>query len=96
MGENIKKLSQVCLTTPPHQGDWQGKEYQRDSEDYQKLLDIAYDALFQNEGFRRALIASGDAVLTHSIGKTDPKVTVLTRSEFCGRLMRLRAALTGK
>lgn len=72
---------------------WQGKEYQRDSEDYQKLLDIAYDALFQNEGFRRALAASGDAVLTHSIGKTDPKVTVLTRSEFCGRLMRLRAAL---
>ena len=72
---------------------WQGKEIQRDSDEYQTLLDRAYNALFQNEGFRRALAASGDAVLTHSIGKTDAKVTVLTRSEFCGRLMRLRSAL---
>ena len=75
---------------------WQGKEYKRDSDDYQKLLDRAYDALAQNDGFRRALVASGDAVLTHSIGRTNPKVTVLTRSEFCSRLMRLRAELTGK
>jgi N-glycosylase/DNA lyase len=73
---------------------WQGREIDRDSDDYQLLLDCAYDALFQNEGFRRALKASGDAVLTHSIGKTSPKVTVLTQSEFCGRLMRLRAALS--
>lgn len=69
---------------------WQGKEYHRDSSEYQELLDRAYEALAGNSGFRRALLASGDAVLTHTIGRTDSKETVLTRSEFCGRLMRLR------
>ena len=72
---------------------WQGTEYDRDSYEYQDLLDRAYAALFQNEGFRRALVASGESTLTHSIGKTSQKVTILTQSEFCGRLMRLRAAL---
>jgi predicted NAD-dependent protein-ADP-ribosyltransferase YbiA (DUF1768 family) len=72
---------------------WKGEEFHRDSDEYQQLLDVAYDALFQNDGFRRALKATGDAVLTHSIGKTDSKVTVLTRNEFCSRLMRLRAKL---
>lgn len=72
---------------------WQGVEYKRDSQEYQDLLDRAYAALFANEGFRKALAATGDAVLTHSIGKTSENVTVLTRSEFCGRLMRLRNVL---
>jgi hydrogenase maturation factor HypF (carbamoyltransferase family) len=73
---------------------WQGEVFDRDSDRYQQLLDLAYQAMFdQNEGFRKALKASEDAVLTHSIGKTSPKVTVLTQSEFCGRLMRLRATL---
>ena len=49
---------------------WKGKAYKRDSEDYQLLLDRAYDALSQNSGFQKALLATGDAVLTHSIGKT--------------------------
>jgi predicted NAD-dependent protein-ADP-ribosyltransferase YbiA (DUF1768 family) len=73
---------------------WQGEVFQRDGSDYQKLLDLAYQALFdQSEGFRRALKDSGDAVLTHSIGKTSQKVTILTQSEFCDRLMRLRDSL---
>jgi predicted NAD-dependent protein-ADP-ribosyltransferase YbiA (DUF1768 family) len=72
---------------------WQGKVYRRGEKEYQDLLDRAYDALFQNEGFRNALKASGNAVLTHSIGRTNEKETVLTQSEFCGRLMRLRAKL---
>jgi predicted NAD-dependent protein-ADP-ribosyltransferase YbiA (DUF1768 family) len=73
---------------------WQGKEYKRDSVEYQDLLDRAYEAMFrQNEGFRKALAASGEATLTHSIGKTSERVTVLTVREFCGRLTRLRAAL---
>ena len=69
---------------------WKGVEYDRQSKEYQELLDRAYDALAGNDGFRRALLASGDAVLTHSIGRTNPKETILTQSEFCGRLMRLR------
>jgi hypothetical protein len=44
----------------------------------------------QNTGFKTALIATGDAHLTHSIGKTNPKETILTVSEFCNRLHWLR------
>jgi predicted NAD-dependent protein-ADP-ribosyltransferase YbiA (DUF1768 family) len=69
---------------------WQGVEYKRDSEEYQHLLNRAYGALALNEGFRRALLSTGDAVLKHSMGRTNQKETILTQSEFCGRLMRLR------
>ena len=72
---------------------WKGVGYARESEEYQELLDRAYEALGANQGFRKALLASGDAVLTHELGGTDPKKTVLTRREFCGRLTRLRERL---
>lgn len=49
---------------------WQGVEIARSSEEYQILLDRAFDALAQNSGFRAALLATGNSVLTHSIGKT--------------------------
>jgi predicted NAD-dependent protein-ADP-ribosyltransferase YbiA (DUF1768 family) len=70
---------------------WKGMPYKRESEEYQALLDRAYAALAKNDGFRRALLASGDSVLTHTMGRTNPKETVLTQAEFCGRLTRLRA-----
>ena len=72
---------------------WQGEEFKRDSEEYQKLLDRAYDALSTNENFKRALLATKNATLTHSIGKTKQSETVLTRSEFCSRLMKIRERL---
>lgn len=72
---------------------WLGQEFDRHGEKYQRLLNRAFNALFQNAGFRNALEASKPAVLTHSIGKTDPSRTVLTQSEFCGRLMKLRAGI---
>ena len=73
---------------------WRGAEYKRDSDEYQDLLDRAYAAMFRDsDSFRRALAASGDATLEHSMGRTNPKETVLTRREFCGRLERLRALL---
>lgn len=72
---------------------WQGEEFKRDSEEYQKLLDRAYDALSTNEGFRRALLATGNAILIHTIGKTKQSETVLTRAEFCSRLMTIRERL---
>lgn len=74
---------------------WQGKEFKRDSKEYQILLNRAYNALYQqNEGFRKALEASKPGILTHSIGKTNENETVLTQSEFCGRLMKLRMGQT--
>ncbi|WQJ53427.1 MAG: hypothetical protein [Wendovervirus sonii] len=75
---------------------WQGIEYKRDSQEYQDLLDRAYDALFQNDGFQKALIASGNATLTHSIGKKNINETVLTTQEFCSRLIKLRNKLLPK
>jgi Bacteriophage protein GP30.3 len=71
---------------------WKGTPYKRDSQEYQDLLDNAYRALYDgSEKFRDALKASGDAVLTHSIGHNKESETILTEREFCSRLMRLRA-----
>ena len=72
---------------------WQGIEILRDSEEYQILLDRAFNALAQNNGFRAALLATGNSVLTHSIGKTKITETVLTRQEFCSRLTKIREQL---
>lgn len=69
---------------------WKGKEIDRHSQEYQDLIDGAYDALATNESFRRALLATGNANITHSIGKSKASHTVLTEREFCSRLMRLR------
>lgn len=72
---------------------WKGQPINRNSKEYQDLLTRAYDALFENKGFRMALIAAGDATFTHSIGKRNKNDTVLTVSEFCGQLNRLRNKL---
>lgn len=70
---------------------WRGQQIGRRSEEYQKLLDRAYDALYQNQGFKSALIASGrNAIYTHSVGKHRINETVLTVREFCSRLMKLK------
>ena len=70
---------------------WMGVDIKRDSETYQMLLDRAYEALAtQSEGFRKALLASGTGMLTHSIGRRKKNETVLTTNEFCSRLMKLR------
>ena len=58
---------------------WQGETIKRDSERYQKLLDDAYDALAKNKNFKKALLATGNATLTHSMGKAKISETVLTK-----------------
>lgn len=72
---------------------WMGEAYERHGAAYQALLTRAYDALAKNESFRRALLATGDAVLTHSIGHHNPRETVLTEQEFCGQVTRVRTLL---
>ena len=74
---------------------WQGQEFKRDSQEYQDLLDRAFDALAQNTGFQKALLAIGKATLTHSIGKSKETETVLTKQEFCSRLTKIRSNLQG-
>ncbi len=74
---------------------WRGVPIDRLSDEYQTLLDRAYDALFdQSAKFRNALLATGSAPLAHSIGKDDPTETILTTEEFVSRLLRLRARLS--
>jgi len=73
---------------------WRGKEIKRKSKEYQDLLDRAYLAMFnQSEGFKKALKASIGMTLEHSIGKSKESDTVLTKSEFCKRLVYLRSLL---
>ena len=69
---------------------WQGVSYKRESQEYQDLLDRAYAALAENDGFKKALLATGNATLTHTIGKRKETETVLTAREFCSRLTSLR------
>lgn len=69
---------------------WNGKTYKRDSDDYQNLLNRAYNRLYENEGFKKALQATNGANLEHSIGKNKISETVLTKQEFCSRLTYLR------
>lgn len=73
---------------------WNGVAYPRKSEEYQQLLDRLYLELArQNEKFRAALLASGKAVFTHSIGRSNECDTVLTTREFCRRLTAIRKLL---
>ena len=76
---------------------WRGTLYDRLSDDYQSLLDRAFDALFeQSKKFRDALAATGDAQLAHSFGRDDPTETILTPAEFVTRLERLRAKVRAR
>ena len=72
---------------------WNGVEIKRDSKEYDELLTKAFDCLFQNEGFRKALAATKGCSLTHSMGKNKKSETVLTSSEFISQLNRLRSLL---
>lgn len=73
---------------------WNGVVYKRQDDAYQQLLDRMFiEITKQNEKFRNALIASGDAVFTHTIGRNSECDTVLTQREFCRRLMALRKLL---
>lgn len=69
---------------------WNGKKYNRKSNEYQNLLNKAFNALYDNSRFRKALEYTNGSNLTHSIGKNDKSKTVLTSQEFCSRLIYLR------
>jgi len=73
---------------------WRGKEYDRHGNDYQELLDRAFNALAENDSFQKALLATDNSTLTHSIGQSKHSETVLTEREFCSRLETIRARLS--
>ncbi|MBW3020492.1 hypothetical protein KY334_04290 [Candidatus Woesearchaeota archaeon] len=69
---------------------WKGKNIKRSSEEYQELLNRAYEEIYKNSKFKKALEATNGMVLTHNIGKSKESETVLTKKEFCSRLTKLR------
>lgn len=72
---------------------WQGKEIDRNSNDYQLFLDELYISASKNPLYQKFLLSTGDKYLLHHIGKEDPKETVLTRDELEIRLNTLREFL---
>ena len=73
---------------------WKGQPIARRSEGYQVLIENAYLAMLeQSDSFRRALKATGNATLTHSMGKNKESETVLTEKEFVKLLTYYRSLL---
>lgn len=69
---------------------WNGQCYARESKEYAALLTRLYDAVYaQDDKFRRDVRRARHRRLTHSIGKNDPKETVLTEKEFLSLLIAL-------
>lgn len=75
---------------------WKGQPIKRDSQEYQDLLDKAFNALAENKKFQKTLLDTQTANLTHSIGKNKISETVLTTQEFCSRLTTIRKRLKNK
>lgn len=91
VGLNAKKMGRSKKWWKTQTLYWKGKEIKRDSEEYQDLLNGAYQSLYnQCEGFRKALQSTGESKLTHSLGKRKINETILTKQEFCSRLTKLR------
>ena len=62
----------------------------RGSEQYQQFIDELYTAALQNPLYAKAVRCAGNKTILHSIGKDDPKQTVLTRNEFESRLNSIK------
>lgn len=75
---------------------WKGVPMTRQSDAYTLLIERAYNQLATNDGFQRALLATRDATLTHSMGRSKKNETVLTEQEFCSNLYRVRKMLQNK
>ena len=69
---------------------WQGVRYRRSSSEYTQLVTRAFDSIYNNPEFKRALVSTGNVNIKHSIGKQNKKDTVLTEKEFIEQLYRLR------
>lgn len=93
VGIKAKRKGSKKRWQPTQTLHWRGVDIKRESQEYQDLLDKAFNALAKNTKFRKALLASNSAVLKHSIGRTSQSETVLTIKEFCGRLTKIRSQI---
>lgn len=72
---------------------WNDTEYPRESQAYADLIERAFYQLAKNDGFKRALLATNNSVLEHTIGRKKASETVLTRKEFTSILTQIRSEL---
>lgn len=101
---DIKRQKEICLLdgkaakTAGQEYDWtvnqilywNTAEYSRKGEEYQKLLDRLYEAVYEQDAqFRTDIQFIKGKKFDHKMGLTDKSKTVLTRSEFVHRLRRL-------
>lgn len=75
---------------------WQGTPMKRDSTEYRSLVKEAFEALSQNADFQKALLATDNKTLYHTMGKSDTTRTILTEEEFCEILTGIRKTLMSK
>lgn len=75
---------------------WNGQKIDRQSDEYTKLIERAFDCLFQNQDFKENLRLSLKDEVDHSKGKTDKKDSLLTKKEYIDNLNRLRDKLRPK
>ncbi len=89
-GGNARKMSVTSWQTDQIVW-WKGQAIDRQSEEYQRLIRRAYQAMFeQSERFRAALMQTRGITLVHTSGEPSSYKTILTPSEFCGILMDMR------
>lgn len=89
-GGNARKMSVTSWQTDQIVW-WKGQAIDRQSEEYQKLIRRAYQAMFeQSERFRAALMQTRGITLVHASGEPSSFKTILTPAEFCGILMNMR------
>ena len=103
--KSIKKQQKICLLSGKETKKkgkykflwkltgnihWQGKKIKRQSKDYKDLILNAYIALSKNDEFIKALKATENKTLIHSIGNTEERKTILTEKEFIDCLNYIR------
>ena len=70
---------------------WKGQAYDRQGDEYLKLIRRAYQAMFdQCERFRAALMTTCGITLISSGSEENPCKTILTEQEFCQILTDMR------
>ena len=93
VGNYLKRSGQFDRTTVY----WQGKQYDRNTKEFQNVISEAYDSKYsQDRVFRTVLKSSRGRKLTHTIGKNDPMDTILTENEFIDHLETLRKGKSAK
>ena len=94
VGKDAKTIGNFLIDFDGTHLHWKGKTIDRFSEEYHTLLRRVYLARFEHDAnFRQALEYTKNRKLIHTVGKSDPKETILTDGEFIDLLYELQEML---